>query len=382
MADLTIKKIAVAGSGKMGSDIFNLLLEYRFQLVLLCQNAKERDRSLMNFNRQLVRLSRYGAIDDAERARRESAVVITEGLAGLANCDLIIEAISEEIETKKNFFACLDEAVNGDCIFATNSSSIIPSRLFTGNRRDGRFFGVHFFFPVRLKHIVEYIIPAGADEAIERRVRQFLDEIGRVVLELPESSAFILNRTVLDLQAQASLIAAEGGVGFREIDRIVRGRLFPIGVFEFMDHVGIDIMLGAVLEYTVGTADADFYAPLIGMLGRLAAQGRNGVKSGAGFYDYPSRLGGDAHVSQLDDQTVSGVIDLLNAVYINSAYKVLEKKVCTGKMLDMALKEYLDTDIGPVAMSLETGTQPVRSILERLHAATGYEAYRPSSLLV
>jgi 3-hydroxybutyryl-CoA dehydrogenase len=147
--------------------------------------------------------------------------------------------------------------------------------------------GLHFFFPVQLKNTVELIMGRGTSAGTISILASFLHSINKKPFIQKESNPFILNRLLLEIQAEAFSVYLEGRLTFSQIDGLVREHLFPGGIFSFFDHVGIDVMRASILNYAEFSPDKGRYRPLIDKLTELMASGRLGIKSKAGFYDYP-----------------------------------------------------------------------------------------------
>lgn len=347
---LKIKKVAVTGEGKMGSSIFLYLNGFDFHLSWLCSSEEERDRARSVFAAKTKRLWKSGAISEEEYLSKNEKTKITAAPADLNDCDLIIEAITENREAKKALFESLDALVTPSCIFSTNSSSVVPSLLFPSENRKAKVAGLHFFYPVAMKNTVELITGPYSSQEIVGSLILFLQQINKIPFHQDESNAFILNRILLDFQAGAFHILQEGGWSHSSIDELVRNCFFPVGVFEFFDHVGIDIMLSSIRAYTQNAENREFYAAMMNVLGAMVTQNHLGMKTGRGFYDYPrktetprieSRVNGNKRASRQE------VRDRLWGYYMRSVASVIESHICSREALAGYLKDYLGTDNDP-----------------------------------
>lgn len=347
---LKIKKVAVTGEGKMGSSIFLYLNGFDFHLSWLCSSEEERDRARSVFSTRTKRLWKSGAISEAEYLSKNEKTKVTAAPADLKDCDLIIEAITENREAKKAIFASLDALVNSSCIFTTNSSSIVPSLLFPSESRKAKVAGLHFLYPVAMKNTVELISNPYTSQEVIGSLTLFLQQINKIPFLQDESNAFILNRILLDFQAGAFHILQEGGWSQSNIDDLVRTCFFPVGVFEFFDHVGIDIMLSSMRAYTQNAENKEFYAPMIHVLGTMVTRNQLGMKTGRGFYDYNGKTetpfsGGP--VSGKKGPARKVVRDRLWGYYMRSVASVIESQICSREELAGYLKDYLGTDNDP-----------------------------------
>jgi 3-hydroxybutyryl-CoA dehydrogenase len=274
----------------------------------------------------------------------------------LEDCDLIIEAITEDIDLKRVLFESLNKAVNAECIFATNSSSFIPSKLISSGERKDKVAGLHFFFPVAMKKTVELITGSQTSLETKESLNRFLVKINKRPFSQDESNAFILNRLLLDFQAEAFNVLGEGKLSFMEIDELVKQRFFPIGAFEFFDHVGIDVMLSSIRSYTRDSTNKGFYAPLFQKLEELVKLNHLGIKTKHGFYDYSlqqelSSVPTNSAIDLLDHK--NNAADRLWDYYIRSVKSVIDSGICTREDLAFYVKDYLGMDTDPFALSVQ-----------------------------
>jgi len=339
MATKSPVKIGLIGSGKMGTDIFNYLAGFDFELAWLCETEPEAAEVRRKFIKKTERQYKNQLIDEQCYQRLMQTTVIGHTMELLSDCELIIEAISEKINIKQELFHHLDSIVNPDCIFASNSSSIVPSLLLNSAKRKDKTVGLHFFYPVSYRNIVEYIYTDSTSETTHEKVHYFLSEIKKFHLDLAEENAFILNKLFLNFQAEACRLYQEG-IDFKQIDDAVKEKIFPIGVFDFFDSVGIDTMLFAVNQYIIMHSDKkEFYQPLLTSLQSLYNQGRLGIKTKAGFYDYaaPALPPKNALSPSQKDE----MVQLLTNTFKESLNTAIQNGICTRQELDFALTEYL-----------------------------------------
>ena len=145
-----IKTIGIIGEGKMGTNLFYYLLDFGFSIIWVCSEEADIEKIIKSFNKKLKRSLDTGIMDETSCSKVKVNTIITNDLLQLHQCDLIIEAVSEDLTIKKRLFKDLDRIVNKDCIFASNSSSFIPSELLASEYRKDKLVGLHFFYPVSL----------------------------------------------------------------------------------------------------------------------------------------------------------------------------------------------------------------------------------------
>lgn len=336
--------VGIVGEGKMGTNLFYYLLDFGFRMVWLCSPLADISKIHNSFEKKIKRSFENGLMNEERRVFLQHHIVISADPGILSACDLIIEAIPEDPELKKKLFREIDPVVSSNCILASNSSSIKPSELTPSAARKDKFVGIHFFYPIALKNIVEFIVTSDTSKKTRDSVKEFLNTVKRNFLLLKEKDSFILNKIFLDFQNEAYLIVREGPLTFPEIDAIIREFFFPIGVFEFFDSVGLDTMLTSIRNYIRGYPHEDYYKPLIAELEIMVN------KRKTGFYgdpkeDYIRKMSflKDPDAQQLIEETVKR----LSFSYFSSAKRYTIQSKCTPEKINNALKEYFGIEKGP-----------------------------------
>lgn len=344
-----ISSIAVIGSGKMGMEIFNHLWPLGFRIVVLCADHPECNRASLQFAKKVGRQEEAGILSrGAAMELRQKVRFVTEPDA-LREAHLVIECIPEDLQLKKDLFAQIIPCLDPYCILSSNSSSITPSMLVPDGYPLTRFIGLHFFYPVRLKNIVEIIIPKGTHPEVLRSVAEFIRKTGKTSLLLREQDAFILNKLFLEVQIVAFEILREGKLGMQQIDGLVSEHLFPGGVFEFFDQVGIPVIAGAIQNYTMHLPDRCRYEPLLEVFAGMIEKGKYGLRTRSGFYDYsvpqPSGM-----IAPADEAAAAEAVERMRKVYFGKAHEIVSCGICTRSELEYAVREYMNTDTGPFAL--------------------------------
>ncbi len=348
-----IKAIAVIGSGKLGTDIFYYLLEYGFDLQLICIDKEEADRQSALFQKKINRQLRAGIIDELKLKHLQDSVAIDCDFDKISQSDLIIECIWEDKHQKKKLFADIAPIIKDNCIVASNSSSINPSLLIPSDKFSDRFLGLHFFYPLRLKNIVEIIKTENTSAENLNTIEDFCRNIGKTFLLLDEENAFVLNKLFLSVQNEAFNIFMEGKLSMREIDSLVNEHLFPGGIFSFFDHVGIDIMLASVKNY-IPDAERAPYQSLIQKLEQLVSNNQLGVKTNAGFYNYEKpEIQETEIIHQNHPIYYKEAITRLQQVYASKAQTIVDCGACNAELLEFAAKEYTNADKGPFSLIIQ-----------------------------
>ncbi|TBW09182.1 3-hydroxyacyl-CoA dehydrogenase [Azotobacter chroococcum] len=287
------KRIGVIGSGAMGRGIAQLFATAGVQ-VLLHDSRREAIDQALAYNREaLERAAAKGRLSQAELDASLTRLQPAASLAALADCDLLIEAIVEDLEAKQALFCELEALVAASAVLATNTSSLSVTRIASACRHPERVAGFHFFNPVPLMKIVEVIRGERTDPQVIERLAALAEQAGHFPARTPDSPGFLVNHAGRAYGTEALRILAEGVASPAQIDRILRDSLgFRMGPFELIDLVGLDVTQ-AVMESVYRQFYQDpRYTPSWLVAPRLAA-GLLGRKSGQGFYRY---LDGQAQV--------------------------------------------------------------------------------------
>lgn len=325
-----IKVIGIIGSGKMGSDLFNYLSDFNFQLVWYTRNSAHKVELTKMFQKKVKRQLKHGIISK-EVFDFKYRYKITNHFDDLADVDLIVESVIEDREVKQELFKKLDQLVKPSCILATNSSSVLPSEL-SDVKRPNRILALHFFFPVAFKNIVELISSQLTDEITIEKTRIFLKEIKRFFIEQNENNAFILNRFLLQLQIKAYDLTKKYDLAFNQMDEMSKELIPEFGLFEVMDHVGHHTMFNAVMNYSRMDIDKKKYEPLLNEL--QSRTKKTGTQTSHLFYDEKKEW---AVISQITKQQI---LDTLSETAKSYYKQLLNDYKLNPYHLNKALEEY------------------------------------------
>jgi len=261
-----IRKIGIIGSGKMGQDIFNYLNDFDFQLAWFVRNHEKKEKLKKSYLKKLSRQLKHHLITQ-EQYEQKIKNQITHDLSDLSDCDLIIETIVEDIDAKFHTFSALKKIVQPGCIAVSNSSSFLPSWLST----DFPVSGMHFFYPIAFKNIVELVLPDNYNSDYEERLKNFLLSVNKKYVIQNEQNAFLLNRFLLDLQGKAFQFAVEQNIPLKVIDKISQTIIPDFGLFEMMDHVGLATMYQSIQNYALLENATKKYDALLALINRRTA---------------------------------------------------------------------------------------------------------------
>ncbi len=281
---MEIKKVGVLGCGLMGSGIAQVAASAGFDVTVLEAEQKFLDKGFAGIEKSLAKMAEKGKLKDSPEAIR-ARLKGTTRREDLAACDLIIEAIIENVEEKRKMYAALDGIVKKDAIFASNTSSISITELMTATKRPERFVGLHFFNPVPLMQLVEVVRTiATADDVFETAV-EFGRKVGKVPVRTSDKTGFIVNRLLVPYLLDAIRAYEEGVGSIPDIDNAMKlGCGYPMGPFTLLDFVGLDTTYYITHVMYDEFKERRFASPPL--LKRLVMAGWYGRKSGKGFYDY------------------------------------------------------------------------------------------------
>jgi len=284
-----IKKVGVLGCGLMGSGIAQVAAMAGFEVMVLEVEQKYLDKGFAGIEKSLAKFAERpvekGGITaeqkDAARARLKG----TTKHADLADCDIVIEAIIENVPAKKEMYAALDAVVKKDAIFATNTSSISVTELMTATKRPERFIGLHFFNPGPLMKLVEVVKTIATAPEVYDAAYEFAKKLGKVPVRTSDKTGFIVNRLLVPYLLDAIRAYEEGVGSVEDIDLAMKlGCGYPMGPFTLLDFVGLDTTYYITHVMYDEFKEQRFASPPL--LKRLVMAGWYGRKTGKGFYDY------------------------------------------------------------------------------------------------
>lgn len=332
-----INKVGIIGGGKMGTSLFNYLT--KFELNLVWHNRSEADKALQKHHRKLERAHKNELISNEQYAFALQNQFITHELTDLEHCQLIIECISEDKQLKQLLFEQLFSITNSNTIVATNSSSLTSWNYNLPKEKLARLVGLHFFYPVETKNLVEFIYTENHRPNTIQQIRDFLFSIDKFYIEQSTANALLLNAFMLKWQIEAFELSQLNGWSFLEMDKAIEVHLFPLGLFCMMDFIGLDLIQTSARQYQLMNFGIDKNAKLFSYLAKKNEQNQIGIKTLSGFHSYPIS-------SIIQDQIKSKLIASALANSFFSIYHwTIKNQLCSEELLAIALNEYLDTEI-------------------------------------
>ncbi len=282
---MSIKRVGVVGSGIMGSGIAECAATNGHDVVVRSRQQATADAMLAGLEKSLNRLVDKGRLEPSDRDSALGRVTATSDLGALAECDLVIESVIEDLPTKRHLFTELDRVCKEDAILATNTSTLPVIELAMETGRPERVCGIHFFNPAPVMSLVELVRPLTAGDETIAAARSFGEACGKTVVEVKDQAGFIVNALLFPYLNNAVRLL-EAGVATKEgIDEAMKGGCgFPMGPFALLDLVGLDTSLAIIDALYEEFRDPNYAA--VPLLRRMVAAEQLGRKSGQGFYDY------------------------------------------------------------------------------------------------
>jgi len=281
---MEVKKVGVLGCGLMGSGIAQVAATAGFDVTVLEVEQKFLDKGFAVIEKSLAKFAEKGAIKEIPQAIRGRLKGTTKR-EDLADCDIIIEAIIENVEEKKKMYSSIDGIAKKDAVFASNTSSISITELLTSTKRPERFVGLHFFNPVPLMKLVEVVRTIATADDVYQTAYEFAKKLGKVPVRTSDKTGFIVNRLLVPYMLDAIRAYEEGVGSIEDIDNAMKlGCGYPMGPFTLLDFVGLDTTYYITHVMYDEFKERRFASPPL--LKRLVMAGWYGRKTGKGFYDY------------------------------------------------------------------------------------------------
>jgi 3-hydroxybutyryl-CoA dehydrogenase len=286
---MEIKKVGVLGCGLMGSGIAQVAATAGFETIVLEQEQKFLDKGFAGIDKSLARLVERGVekggITEQQKKDALGRLKGTTKMEDLAESDIVVEAIIENVPEKRKTYEQLDNIVKKGAIFATNTSSICVAELMTATKRPERFIGLHFFNPVPMMKLVEVARTIATSPEVFETAVEFATKLGKIPVRTVDKPGFIVNRLLVPYLLDAIRAYEEGVGSIADIDESMKlGCGYPMGPFTLLDFVGLDTTYYITHVMYDEFKERRFAAPPL--LKRLVLAGWYGRKTGKGFYDY------------------------------------------------------------------------------------------------
>jgi 3-hydroxybutyryl-CoA dehydrogenase len=374
--------IGVLGAGAMGGGIAQVAAAHGHRVVLADAAPEAAERARSQIEKALDREVEKGRLDRGAAAATLARIELARpvgAIVGFRDCALVIEAIVERLDAKRDAFAALEGAVGAECLLATNTSSLSIAAIGSACRRPERVVGAHFFNPPTLMPLVEIVPGVATAPAVREAVRTLVEGWGKTTVVAADTPGFVVNRIARPYYGEALRLLEEGAADASTIDWAMKELGgFRMGPFELMDFIGHDVNFAV----TRSVWEAFFYDPRYRpsfAQQRLVEAGRLGKKAGLGFYDW--RDGAARPEPRRDPDAGRAIVDRIVAMLINEAVDALLLGVASAADIDLAMTKGVNYPRGLLAWADDLGAGVVLSRLEALQAEYGEDRYRPSPLL-
>jgi 3-hydroxybutyryl-CoA dehydrogenase len=375
-------RIGVLGAGAMGSGIAQVAAVAGHAVVLADVSEAALDRGLAGVAKALARdleKGRCTAADAEAVVARITTAVVDGHYSAFEGCDLVVEAILEDLAVKQQAFTALEGATGPTALLATNTSSLSVTAIAAPCQHPERVVGVHFFNPAPVMPLVEVIAGHATDPAMLARVRGLVDGWGKTTVIAADTPGFIVNRVARPFYGEALRLFEEGVAEPATIDWAMRELGgFRMGPFELMDLIGNDVNYAVTRSIFAAFYYDPRYRPSLTQQ-RLVDARLFGRKSGRGYYDY--RPGARAPEPVRDPDLGQRIVGRILAMLINEAADAVFLRVATPEDVDRAMMRGVNYPKGLLHWADEIGLPEILARLEALHDEYGEDRYRPSPLL-
>ena len=277
-------KVAVIGAGLMGSGIAQCFAQAGYEVINIDTFEAAIEKADANVKKLFEKKVAKGKMTEEQKNEILGRLAYSRSFEDVSGAELVVEAVPEKIELKKDVFAKLDTLTDPNAILVSNTSGLSISEIAAATKRPEKVMGAHFFYPAPVMKLLELIRGIATDDATYATVKEIAAKIGKTTVDAPELPGFMVNRILVPMQNEAAFMVMEGSRP-EDVDNAMKlGCNFPMGPLELTDFVGVDIMLGTMRGLYEGFRDSK-YRPCP-LLENMVKAGHLGKKSGQGFYRY------------------------------------------------------------------------------------------------
>jgi 3-hydroxybutyryl-CoA dehydrogenase len=372
-----MQQIGIIGAGAMGAGIAQVAATAGHPVIIYDNSSAALERARKQLEGSWQKLQEKGKVADAKALLEQCT--FSSQLDDLSKCGLVIEAIIEDLNIKKQVFSDLELFVGSHCILASNTSSLSVTAIAAACKQPNRVVGLHFFNPPPLMALVEVIPAIQSDAAIVESARKLMESWGKIPVLAQDTPGFIVNRVARPFYGEALRIYEEGIADMATIDwAMTTLGGFRMGPFTLMDYIGHDVNY-VVTETVFRSFFFDpRYRPSFSQK-RLLEAGWLGRKSGRGFYNYAETA--VIPEPQKSEEVGQMIVERVIAMLINEAVDALHLRVATANDLELAMTKGVNYPKGLLKWCDELGAQKVLGILDNLYQQYGEDRYRASVLL-
>ena len=373
-------KVGVVGAGAMGAGIAQIASQAGHQVILYDLSQSTLDESASKLAKIMSRLVEKKRITIEESHEIQGRIVRSTQIDLFEGCDLVVEAVVENLDVKHSVFKQIENIVSSDCIVASNTSSLSITSLAAGCNHPERVVGLHFFNPAPLMPLVEIVPAIQTSEDTPLHLVSLMKNWGKSPVIAKDSPGFIVNRVARPFYGEALRILDEGIADVPTIDTAMRNLGFKMGPFQLMDLIGHDVNY-AVTESVFKSFYCDpRFMPSITQL-KLVEAGWLGRKIGKGFYNYANNSTDSTTNVEIDSDTEVLIAERIIAMLINEAADAVHYGIASPEDIDIAMQKGVNYPKGLLFWADEWGAEKVVNIIDALKDEYGETRYRCSTLL-
>lgn len=374
-----LTKLGVVGAGSMGSGIAQLAAMSGTDVILVDINQAVLDQAKARLSEQLGKMLEKGKLDASQLNAIFGRLHFTTELSALADRDIVIEAIIENLEVKNQLFEKLEQIVSSETVLASNTSSLSITAMAAGLKFSDRFIGIHFFNPAPVMKLVE-VVPAiqTSEEVVVKCLKQ-MEHWQKIAVRAKDSPGFIVNKVARPYYGEAIRMMEEGVASKEMIDYAMTSAGFKMGPFALMDFIGHDVNFAVTQSVWQSFWYDDRYKPSFSQK-KLVEAGFLGKKTGRGFYTYPLEQN-LPEPQESDDTLLQYIFKRILVMLINEAADTVQTGICSEEDVDLAMLYGTNYPKGLLKWAEELGYEEVIYQLDGLFDRYHEARYRVSPYL-
>lgn len=375
-----VNLIGIVGAGAMGAGIAQIASQAGQDVVLFDLSKEALTTSATKLQKVMNRLIEKGRVTSDEAIAIQERIARTTNVTDLKDCDLIIEAVVEDLEVKKLVFKSIEEIAHKEAVIASNTSSLSITSLASFCAHPERVVGLHFFNPAPLMPLVEIIPALQTNRDLPQQLTELMRKWGKSPVIAKDTPGFIVNRVARPFYGEALRILDEGIADVSSIDEAMRQSGFRMGPFQLMDLIGHDVNYSVTESVFKSFYYDPRYMPSLTQL-KLVEAGWLGRKSGRGFYNYNEENEATVVPRQLDPNVQIEISERIISMLINEAADAVYLGIASAEDVDIAMLKGVNYPKGLLVWAEEMGLQKVVRIIDALRDTYGDTRYRCSPLL-